>query len=145
MAEIAIRPATDADAEPLRQVIARAYAPYRDRLSGMPDVTAGISEDIRDNHVWVASDRNRVVGGAVLVTHHDSAKLANLAVDPASGGKGIGRALIAHVEDAARKHGHPALDLVTHAAMTETRALYARLGWIETGRDDVRVMMTKRL
>ena len=145
MAEIAIRPATATDADPLRRVIGRAYASCRDRLCGMRDVTAGLGDVIRFILVWGAEDGREIVGGVVLVLDTRSAKLANLAVDPGSGGRGIGRALIARVERAARDRGHATLDLVTHAAMADVQAFYARLGWVETGRDGVRVRMTKRL
>lgn len=145
MAEIAIRPAVTADAEPLRQVIARAYAPYAGLLHDMPDVTAGLAEDIRDSRVWVALQTDQIVGGVVLVLGPEGAKLANLAVDPRSGGKGVGRTLIARAEEAARDGGRATLDLITHIGMTRTQAFYERLGWVETGRDGARVMMTKHL
>lgn len=145
MSGLFIRRAVAADATPFRQVVIRAYAPYRKTLDGMPDVSAGLAEDIRDHDVWVAEDGRRVIGGAVLVQIGGRAKLANLAVDPDCAGKGAGAALVACVEDAARQQGHVTLDLITHVAMIRTQAFYARLGWTQTARDDVRVTLTKSL
>ena len=49
-------------------------------------------------------------------------------------GCGIGRALIAHVEEEARRLGLNAVELYTNEKMTENLGLYSRLGYIETGR-----------
>lgn len=48
-------------------------------------------------------------------------------------------------EDACRAAGLHELRLATHVKMPQNVAIYGRLGWIETGRDDRKVMMVKRL
>ena len=139
-----IRRAIPGDAAALTEVIRAAYAPYAAQGLDLPPVDEGIADDIRNNHVWVAVDGARVLGGIVLVLG-ETAHLANLAVHPDGGGRGLGRALIGTVCDAARAAGFDRIALATHAGMTGTRALYARLGWVETGQDGARVYMALQL
>ena len=86
--------------------------------------------DIAEGHVWVGGDP---VAGYVVARPTDHAwLLENVAVDPSAQGTGLGRALIAHVEALARAAGAQAIELYTHASMTENRRLYPRLGYTET-------------
>ncbi len=62
----------------------------------------------------------------VLVLH-------TLVVDPASGGKGCGKAFVAFYEEHARSHGCPYLRMDTNAKNTAARRLYAGLGYWEAG------------
>ena len=75
--------------------------------------------------------------------------LENVAVLPGAAGRGIGKALIAHCEQAARAQGAAAVRLYTDAKMTENLALYPRLGYTETARRSEdgfeRVYFEKRL
>ena len=86
--------------------------------------------DIAQGHVWVGGDP---VAGYVVARPTDSNwLLENVAVDPSAQGAGLGRDLIAHVEALARAAGAQAIELYTHASMTENRRLYPRLGYTET-------------
>lgn len=58
----------------------------------------------------------------------------NVAVDPGRQGEGIGRRLLDRAERRAREAGLDALTLYTHEKMSENLALYALLGYEETGR-----------
>lgn len=144
MPDWTIRPARPEDAPALTECVASAYSEYASRIADLPPVTEGLSEDIRDHVVFVAEADGAILGGAVLVLA-DGAKLANLAVRPEAGGQGLGRALIAAVEDRARAAGVDALRLTTHAGMPETIAFYERLGWTEIGRRGNAVTMTRSL
>ena len=135
---IAIRPATADDALGLTACIDAAYAPFLAKGLDLPPVSEGIAGDIRDHHIWVATQSDRIVGGVVLVLG-DAAHLANLAVHPDAGGQGPGQALIAMATNAARAAGHDKLHLATHHKMTGTQAFYRRLGWVEVGRDGNKV------
>ena len=145
MANPKIRRATKFDAPALTACLTAAYAGYRERIPDMPEVTVGLAEDIRDNLVWVAELEARVVGGIVLSVTEDRATLVNVAVHPDASGLGLGRALIATVEEHARSAGLDWLHLATHVAMPENVTLYERLGWVEGGRKGSKVMMSKRL
>ncbi len=139
---VMLRQASAIDADALTACFAAAYAPYSD--IGLPAVTEGLADDIRDHHVWVALVDGKVMGGIVLVLS-DHAHIANLAVDPDAGGQGIGKSLIDRAIGTARAAGYARIDLTTHTMMEATQAYYQRLGWTETGRDGHKVYFAKQL
>lgn len=140
-----IRPAEGADAEALARCIDRAYAVYKDQIGDLPAVSDDVAGDIASNIVWVAELDDDVVGGLILVPDEKFAILANVAVDPAVGGQGLGQALIEQAEAECRDLGLSELRLSTHKNMPKNVALYQRLGWAETERSGAKVRMSKRL
>ncbi len=137
-----IRRATPEDVAQLTAVIEVAYAPFQ--ALGLPPVTEGIGDDIRDHNVWVADICGRVQGGIVLVLN-GQAHIANLAVHPDASGHGVGQALITTACDASAAAGHFTIQLATHVEMTTTQAFYRRRGWHETGREANKVYFQKQL
>ncbi|MEQ8652660.1 MAG: GNAT family N-acetyltransferase [Kiloniellales bacterium] len=142
---VTIRPAQPSDAAALSACMRRAYARYAERLSDLPDVAGGLAEEIEQHCVWVAEQDGSLLGGLVLVLEEERARLANLAVDPAASGQGLGRRLIETAEMACRARGLTHLHLTTHRAMPENQDLYRHLGWEESGRSGNKVFMTKQL
>lgn len=140
-----IRKAVSSDTDPLAVCIRAAYAPYTDRISDLPDVAGGLDDAISDDQVWVAVENGAVVAGLVLVAGNDAMKLANVAVHPDHGGKGLGRTLIVLAEREARRQGFGEMRLNTHVAMPENVRLYAHLGWEEVAREGNTVSMRKLL
>ncbi|MEM7267739.1 MAG: GNAT family N-acetyltransferase [Pseudomonadota bacterium] len=138
-----IRAAVLEDAAAIRDVIETAYAPFRETIPDLPDVAAGVEDDIRTRTVLVA-EKNGLIGVAIA-SLDATAHLMNLAVHPNSGGKGVGKALIAAVESAARNAGAAEIALATHSAMPGNVALYERLGWCVTSHEGAKVLMTKKL
>jgi GNAT superfamily N-acetyltransferase len=145
MAAIELRRANLADAEELAACIDAAYAKYESRIRDMPDVSQGCAEEIANNQVWVAIQANVIVGGLFLVPENGFMKLANLAVHPDYGGKGVGGKLIALAEQTAIEQGYSEMRLNTHVAMPENLQLYNHLGWHETARSGNTVSMNKWL
>lgn len=137
-----IRKADLSDTDALTACLTAAYAPFQDL--GLPPVTEGIADDIRDHNVWVAEVDGRVLGGIVVVLG-GHAHIANLAVHPDAGGQGVGRALIDQAVAAARAAGHAEMQLATHAQMTSTQAFYERLGWVRTGASGNKVYFSLQL
>ena len=137
-----VRRATIEDVARFTTVLEAAYAPFQ--ALGLPPVTEGIAEDIRDHNVWVADIDGTVQGGIVLVLGRQ-AHIANLAVHPDAGGHGIGQALIAKASEAAAAAGHDIIHLATHAKMTTTQGFYRKLGWEEAGREGKKVYFQKQL
>lgn len=137
-----IRRASAADTVALRGVIDAAYAPFQHL--GLPAVAEGIGDDIRDHNVWIADMDGSVMGGIVLVLGNH-AHIANLAVHPDAGGRGIGQALIAQAMQAAHAAGHPEIMLATHQGMTGTQAFYRKLGWQKGGREGNKVYFKRQL
>ena len=146
-----IIPAEPADAPRLKEIARAAYARYVERIGLEPaPMGADYEEAIESAEVWVAMADDVVAGYAVTrYPGDDGVLLENLAVAPGHQGRGIGRALIAHVEARATASGAAYVELFTHEAMTENRRLYARLGYEKTGYlvDDGyrRVLMKKTL
>lgn len=140
-----IRPAVAADAKALATCIDAAYARYAGRISDLPSVSNGCAEDIANNQVWVAAEDDTIIANLVLVTGDGFMKLANLAVLPDHGGKGLGRRLIELLEREAERHGFSEMRLNTHVDMPENVRLYQRMGWSEVARSGNTVSMKKRL
>ena len=137
-----LRRATPDDVAGLTAVLTAAYAPFQ--ALGLPPVTAGIGDDIRDHNVWVAEVDGNLRGGIALVLGAQ-AHIANLAVHPDAGGQGIGKALIDKAMQAAAAAGHHAIQLATHAEMTATQCFYRKQGWQEIGREGDKVYFQMQL
>ena len=133
------------DANTLAAGIDAAYAQYAKRISDLPPVSDGCAEDIADNQVWVAVQGDEVVAGLVLIAGDGFMKLANLAVHPDHGGKGLGRRLIELSEREAKRRGFGEMRLNTHVDMPGNVRLYQHLGWTEVSRSDTTVSMKRSL
>lgn len=142
MSDFRIRLARAEDADAIARVIVAAYAPWRARLSDLPDVAGGIDAAIAGGGVSVAETTTGIAGMIETAQADATVQVVNLAVDPAAAGAGIGTALMRHAEAAARGAGADGMRLATHRGMTGTLAFYRRLGWSETGGDGNRVFLT---
>lgn len=137
---VILRRAAPADAAGMTACVCEAYLPYVERIGRQPgpmldDYHAIVAAAaVAGREAWVAVAQRRVVGVLVIETRGGLAWLGNVAVRPDASGTGIGRALLRHAEQRARRLGHDWLFLHTHELMWENRALYARLGWHEYGR-----------
>ncbi|KAK8091866.1 hypothetical protein PG997_002227 [Apiospora hydei] len=89
-------------------------------------------EDKRTN----ASVAAAAIGSIILAPdpERNDLKINNLVVDPDSQGKGYGRVLMGFAEELARTRGRDKLTLFTNVMMWENIGLYAKLGFMETGR-----------
>ncbi len=131
-----IRPARPEDTEAVRQLVEDAYGRYLARMGKPPGpMLDDYDRRIADGQAWVLEEGDRLAGVLVLEDAPGGALLLdNVAVAPSAQGKGYGRALVAFAEVEARRRGHGEVRLYTHVLMRETLALYARLGFRETGR-----------
>jgi ribosomal protein S18 acetylase RimI-like enzyme len=145
-----IRPARPEDRQAVETVVRDAYSVYLDRMEKPPGpVLDDYAALIAAGAVSVEKQAGQITGILVLLAKTDHLLLDNIAVRPDRQGTGLGRRLIAFAEAAARRLGFSEIRLYTHVTMVENVALYARLGFVETGRGrDAgydRVFMTKRL
>jgi ribosomal protein S18 acetylase RimI-like enzyme len=132
---VQVRAARPDDAPVVHDLVQSAYARYVSRIGRRPGpMDHDYGEKVARGYVSVAEEAGRVVGLIVLIPASDHLLVENVAVDPGSQGQGIGRALLAFAEAAARDAGFSTLRLYTHAAMTENLAFYPRLGYREVGR-----------
>lgn len=145
MTAIHIRQARLTDVETLTACIDAAYKPYAKRIPDLPPVSDNCDVNISQNYVWVATAEDQVIGGLFLIPHDGYMKLANVAVHPDHGGKGVGRALLAYAESETIKRGYKEICLNTHVAMPENVALYTHYGWEEFSREGNTVSMRKEL
>ena len=81
--------------------------------------------------LWVADVDGTPVGFALYGALDGQAHLLEMDVDPAFGRRGIGRALLEAVCDAARSEGFPAIVLTTLADVPWNAPFYARAGFVE--------------
>jgi ribosomal protein S18 acetylase RimI-like enzyme len=150
MADRSIRPAERGDAAVVRDLVRMAYSKYVERIGKEP---APMLEDydalIRAGEVWVWDEGGEVLGVLVMRSADDHLFVDNVAVAPGHQGRGLGRELLAFTEERAEREGLPEVRLYTNEKMHENLAVYAKLGFEETGRGVdggcPRVFMRKRL
>ena len=134
------RPARDDDADDLIGLIAACWAAYPgcvlDVHGEMPHLLAVASHyEGLGGRVWVVEDPGRVVASVALVpsTAGDptgrGVELRMLYVDRRWRRRGLGADLVALVEDHARGHGAPFVDLWSDTRFTDAHRLYERLGY----------------
>lgn len=130
--QYSLRPAKAIDAGAISELVDDAYGPYVERIGMRP---GPMDEDyrvvIRDRQVTVAERERAVVGVLVLGVTADGFLIHNVAVHPSHRGKGLGRALLELAEAEARRAGFDSIYLYTHEGLVESRALYARIGYVE--------------
>jgi len=121
------------EAPRLAEIARAAYAPYVPLIGREPPpMLQDFPADIAAGHVLVMG--RPAQGYAVSRAVPQGWLLENVAVAPDAQGSGIGRALIAAVEDLARHAGQTRVVLYTNAAMTGNLALYPALGYREVER-----------
>jgi GNAT superfamily N-acetyltransferase len=146
-----IRPATAQDRAAVEAIVAAAYAVYIPRIGKLPGpMRDDYAQRIVEGAVSVVEDEDHGIAAIlVLLPQADHLLLDNIAVRPDRQGRGLGRRLVAFAEAEALRRGFAELRLYTHQTMSENLALYARLGFAETGRGRDggydRVFMRKRL
>jgi GNAT superfamily N-acetyltransferase len=133
-----LAPEPAGDAGP-RWVMARAEEELVARYDGLDDSELGLTPVMFDpptGAFLVARDDARPdpVGGVGLRTIGGDAgaragEVKRLWVDPSSRGRGVGRALMAALEEAAHDLGLVELELATGDRQPEAVALYAASGW----------------
>ncbi|MEU7280558.1 GNAT family N-acetyltransferase [Streptomyces sp. NPDC045431] len=128
MNDLDIRIATPADTGRVKAVTDAAYHHYIARIGLVPaPMEADHAADVAAGRVFVAGDP--VAGLVVVRTEADHLYLDNIAVHPDTQGTGLGRRLLAFVEERARELGLPEVRLLTNAMMWENQKMYERYGY----------------
>jgi GNAT superfamily N-acetyltransferase len=117
-----------------RWVVGRAEAELIARYGGLDDGELGLTAAMFDppsgSFLVARADGDHPVGGAGVRTVAEGVgEVRRLWVDPAWRGRGVGRALMTGLEDAARALGLSALALATGDRQPEAVALYEASGW----------------
>jgi GNAT superfamily N-acetyltransferase len=146
-----IRRAEPRDRAVVETIVHDAYTHYVARIGKKPGPMLDDYASLIDAGAVSVLDEpgDAIAAIIVLLPKSNYLLLDNIAVRNNRQGQGLGRQLIAFAEAEARRLGYDELRLYTHVMMTENVALYARLGFVETGRGHDagydRVFMTKRL
>ena len=128
-----LRRATAGDLPAIRAVIDAAYARYLTRMDKPPaPMFRDYGPSVEAGTTWVTG--SPITAVLTLCPRDDHLYVENIAVDPRAQGCGLGRALMEFAEQEAARRKLNRMALVTHEAMTENQAIYARLGYVETER-----------
>jgi ribosomal protein S18 acetylase RimI-like enzyme len=130
---LGLRRATADDLPAIRAVIDAAYARYLTRMDKPPaPLFRDYGPSVEAGTTWVTG--SPVTAVLTLYPRDDHMYVENIAVDPSAQGRGLGRALMEFAEQEAARRALNRMALVTHEAMTENQAIYARLGYVEIER-----------
>lgn len=125
--------AAEADAPAVVEILHESFSEYLERLeppSGVHRETAQTIRDTMKTARWVlATVDSYPVACVMYEPREDFMYLGRLAVLPAYRRRGIGNALIAYVEDRARRQGLGRVRLGVRVALPALRARYERLGY----------------
>jgi len=128
-----LRRATAADLPAIKAIIDAAYARYLTLMDKQPaPVFRDYGPSVQEGTTWVAG--SPVMAVITLYPRESHLLVENVAVHPDAQGRGLGRALMEFAEREATRRGFARMALVTHEAMTENQAIYARLGYTEVDR-----------
>jgi GNAT superfamily N-acetyltransferase len=147
-----IRPATDADVDALRAVIARANESFRglvgESLFASYLVSAmDVERRLEEGEVLTAELDGRIVGtitfyrdagdeGMPMRFPEGTAGIRATAVDPVARGRGIGRAMVNACIDRAADTGASGVGLHTATFMVAAVSIYERCGFVRAPRYD---------
>ncbi|MGJ7527211.1 GNAT family N-acetyltransferase [Variovorax sp. GB1P17] len=145
-----LRRAEAADADAVAACAIEAFRIYIPRLGLTPiPMTKDYGAAIANAQVWIATQQQEVVAALVLDITDEGFLIDVIAVLPQHQGTGVGRALLELAEREALRQGHDSIYLFTNEKMTENRALYERIGYVEYKRlvleQRTRVFLRKRL
>jgi ribosomal protein S18 acetylase RimI-like enzyme len=144
-----LRPARQRDAAGVAELVSAAYGHYVPRIGRPPSpMCENYAEVIRTRAVTIAEHAGSIVGVVVLAVTGEGFLIENVAVHPAHQGRGIGKALLQFAEVQAQRARFDSIYLYTHEKMTENRALYESIGYVQYERcpsDAPRVYMRKQL
>ena len=128
-----LRPAHAQDVDGITACVDAAYRPYIERIGRKPGpMLEDYARVIEERQVTVAESKGGIAGVLVLALTPEGLLLDNVAVLPEH--RGIGKALLQYAESEARRQGFGSLYLYTHEQMSENRALYSKIGYIEYDR-----------
>jgi ribosomal protein S18 acetylase RimI-like enzyme len=144
------RPAEIQEAGAVTMLVREAYAKYVGRIGREPaPMLVDYEAAIMARETWVLVEGDETSGVLVMRPENDHLFVETVAVRPDRQGSGLGRRLMAFVEEAARDRGLREIQLYTNEKMEENLPFYRSLGFEETGRrfDEGyrRVFMKKRL
>ncbi len=130
MSDLVFRRARQGDTATVRALTHAAYAKWVPVIGRPPKpMTADYHGAVREHLVEIALLDGAPVGMIELIPAADHLLLENVAVDPAAQSQGVGRQLMARVEQRAIELGLPLVRLYTNKAFAANIDFYLRLGY----------------
>ena len=135
---LTFRTAMLSEAEEVWRVISTAFAPYVRALGREwpAEGSAGFAEEwergkaeLERGDVYVAVDRERIVGAVRTKPQEKDLFIKQIAVDPARQGTGVGSWLLQRIDEVARARGLGGLSLETAEMAVANIRLYQRHGF----------------
>jgi predicted N-acetyltransferase YhbS len=131
-----LRLASDADRARLIQLINSAYS-IESFFEGTRTDEERLAAMMRKGKIFVAEDDSgRSLACVYTEVRGARGYLGQLAVDPASQGRGLGRKMVEAAEDYLHRQGCEAVDILVLSMRPELPPLYRRFGYIETGAEE---------
>jgi len=140
---LTIRDATLHDLPTVHAVTQAAYAQIKPIISAQAHVFGETLDDLAQRLVdgWtimIAASNGRIVGVVRCREHEGEMYLGRLAVLPAAQHAGVGRSLVAAVEQRGRDWGLPTVRLGAYEDVIVSRPYYERLGYHADERIELR-------
>ncbi len=130
-----LRTASPGDVPAITALVEAAYGPYAPLIGRTPmPMLADYRDAVRDHDTWVLEADGGIVGVIELVDRGDHLWIENVAIQPGWQGRGLGRRLLGHAEDEARRLGRGEVGLLTNERYVDNIAMYTRYGYRETHR-----------
>jgi ribosomal protein S18 acetylase RimI-like enzyme len=125
-----ITPAKPQDSPLVRQLVRAAYAQWIPVIGREPlPMQADYDRAIREHDIDLLHVDGKLVALIETIGAADHLFIENVAVAPAHQGQGLGRRLLSHADDKARKAGLPEIRLLTNAAFAANVRLYQSVGF----------------
>jgi GNAT superfamily N-acetyltransferase len=136
---LVIREAREGELDIVASLVVDAYSEFAARMA--PDAWSSFAQDIAnvrgrsiDAQLLVAEREDRLVGTITRFPNwrgaqKDASAVRLLAVPPSERGSGVGRALMEHCIDLARKEGKQRMVVTVAQEMDDARDLYDKLGF----------------
>ncbi|EHK26066.1 uncharacterized protein TRIVIDRAFT_35351 [Trichoderma virens Gv29-8] len=139
---LSIRRAKTEDVPSIQAMVNASYSKYIERIGKPPaPMVADYNELLNTSDIYILETTSddkivKIVGSIILRIdgEADAVKVNNLVVEPAAQGRGYGRVLMDFAEDVAKEKGIGSMALFTNVKMYENIGLYAKFGYVETGR-----------
>jgi predicted N-acetyltransferase YhbS len=128
-----LREATAPDASAIAAVVNAAFEVERFFVEGSRTNVNEVLEYMRKGRFLVTEGGGRMTGCVYFEARGASGYFGLLAVHPGEKGQGLGRLMVAAVEDELRNAGCQAVDIRVVDLRTELVPFYRRLGYEKTG------------
>ena len=118
------------DAARIRDLTCKAYAKWCALIGREPKpMTADYDHAVRHHVIDLICTDGKLVGLVEMIPRQDDLLIENVCVDPDEQGAGLGRRLVTHAEEEARKRGRTEIRLYTNKLFAANLRFYAGLGY----------------